>query len=129
MNKEELQKDVRERFREYFSANALDGEDIGHKGTMIAPSLAVDVTDNFLDEVVSRVWEVAQEEAKNIDDLYYDELYDQCAEKHTKIGYLVALEAMEKILLDEVSLAQTTKSGKTSRLTSAIIRISRLKAE
>lgn len=35
-------------------------------------------------------------------------------------------EEVEKILVDEINLARTTKSGKTSRLTSAYMRISKL---
>lgn len=38
-------------------------------------------------------------------------------------GYDEALATVNKILLDELHLAHTTKSGKTSRLTSAINRV------
>ena len=37
------------------------------------------------------------------------------------------IEEVEKILEDEIALAHTTKSGKTSRLTSAYMRIKNLK--
>lgn len=37
-------------FERYFSSNALDGGDIDHPGTMIAPSLAFEVAKEFIDQ-------------------------------------------------------------------------------
>ena len=42
-------------------------------------------------------------------------------------GYREAIEEVKKILTDEIVIAHTTKSGKTSRLTSAYQRINNLK--
>ena len=42
-------------------------------------------------------------------------------------GYREAIEEVKKILTDEIATAHTTKSGKTSRLTSTYQRINNLK--
>lgn len=58
---QELQQQAREDYEKYFSANALDGGDIDHPGTTVSPAFAVDVTNDFLDEIVASTYLAALE--------------------------------------------------------------------
>ena len=72
--------------------------------------------------IESCLWDLRGEQT-NIPSVM-DEIYSLL---FSKSEVLRVIEGIDKILLDELTLSHTTKSGKTSRLTSAINRIEALR--
>lgn len=82
-------------------------------------SYSLDDVRNFLTQSLTETWEKATQ-------FQLDKVVIAHEEGFAK-GYADALEKVEKIMADELVMAHTTQSGKTSRLTSALNKIFELK--